>query len=212
MPTFRQRLSRSLLLLSLCLLIQHTVSAAEKPQPSILVYGDSLSASFAIEQQLGWVNLLQLKLQDEGYTYQVINLSISGETSQGGISRLPGVLSRYSPQIFILALGANDGLRGGSLKQMQINLTKIITQAKQKDIEVLLVGMQLPPNYGQHYNQNFQAIFNRIAKQQQLAFVPFLLEKMANNRDLFQRDGLHPTAEAQALILDVIWPKLRPML
>ena len=144
--------------------------------------------------------------------YQVVNISISGETSQGGLSRLSRALEQYHPQLLILALGANDGLRGNSLKQLKQNLERMIKLAQQQKSKVLLVGMQLPPNYGVQFNQQFRSLFADIAQQQALPFVPFLLEKMARDNGLFQADGLHPRAQAQPLLLEVVWPALEPLL
>jgi len=196
---------------SILLLFMFNVAQAT-PQPTILVLGDSLSAAYGIPPQQGWVSLLQQQLHDEAYPHQVINLSISGETSQGGLSQLPRALAQYQPQLLILALGANDGLRGSSLKQLHQNLTHMVTLAKAKHIKVLLVGMALPPNYGEAYNQKFRNSFTLVAEQQEVALVPFLLQKMASQRDLFQEDNLHPIAAAQPLLLETVWPKLKPLL
>jgi len=196
---------------SILLLLMFNVAQAT-PQPTILVLGDSLSAAYGIPPQLGWVSLLQQQLRDEAYPHQVINLSISGETSQGGLSQLPRALAQYQPQLLILALGANDGLRGSSLKQLHQNLTSMVSLAKAKNTKVLLVGMALPPNYGEAYNQKFRNSFTLVAEQQDVALVPFLLQKMASQRDLFQEDNLHPIAAAQPLLLETVWPKLKPLL
>ncbi len=196
--------------LILWLLLSFNLQAA--PQPTILVLGDSLSAAHGINEEQGWVALLQQQLRKSNYRYQVVNISISGETSQGGLSRLSRALEQYHPQLLILALGANDGLRGNSLKQLKQNLERMIKLAQQQKSKVLLVGMQLPPNYGVQFNQQFRSLFADIAQQQALPFVPFLLEKMARDNGLFQADGLHPRAQAQPLLLEVVWPALEPLL
>jgi len=196
--------------LLLWLLLISNLQAA--PQPTILVLGDSLSTAYGIDEEQGWVALLQQQLRKADYPYQVVNISISGETSQGGLSRLPRALEQYHPQLLILALGANDGLRGNSLKRLKQNLERMIKLARQQKSKVLLVGMQLPPNYGTQFNQKFRSLFADIAKQQSLPFVPFLLEKMARDNGLFQADGLHPRAQAQPLLLEVVWPALEPLL
>ena len=180
--------------------------------PVIMVLGDSLSAAYGISEQHGWVALLQQQLASQDYPHQVINISISGDTTHGGISRLPAALTHHRPDILILALGANDGLRGAPIKRMKNNLTEMVSMAQQQQISVLLVGMQLPPNYGAHYNRMFSESFSEVAAQQHAELVPFLLQKIAQQRHYFQPDDLHPTAAAQPFILDVVWPKLQPLL
>ncbi len=185
---------------------------AYSSEQTIVVLGDSLSAAYGINEQDGWVALLQKRLDDEGFDYAVINASISGETSAGGLTRFSRLLKQYHPSIVILALGANDGLRGLSLMEMKTNLANIINQAQINNAEVLLVGMQLPPNYGQAFNALFSDTFEQLASDQQIALVPFLLDGIGENKTMFQQDGLHPTANAQAKVLDNIWPTLKQML
>ncbi|MEO1765892.1 arylesterase [Thiobacter aerophilum] len=180
--------------------------------PRILVLGDSLSAAYGLPQEAGWVALLQSRLKARKFPYQVVNASISGETTAGGRTRLPSLLAHYRPQVVILALGANDGLRGLDLEQTRGNLEAMIRAAKASGARLLLVGMKLPPNYGPAYTQRFHALYGSLARQHQLAFVPFLLEGLATRQDWFQADGLHPTAEAQPHILDTVWPVLEPLL
>jgi len=180
--------------------------------PTLLVLGDSLSAAYGIEPQQGWVALLQKKIARQNYDYQVINASISGETTSGGLSRLPALLQQYQPKIVILALGANDGLRGLSSKQMGANLGSMIEQIKTEAATVLLVGIRLPPNYGPVYTQLFNNTFNQLASTQSVIHVPFLLAGIGEDKNLFQQDGLHPTANAQRQILNNIWPSLEPLL
>ena len=180
--------------------------------PNLLVLGDSLSAAFGIEQQQGWVALLQNRLDQKNHDYKVINASISGETTSGGLSRLPALLQRFKPSIVILALGANDGLRGLSIKQMQTNRTSIIEQSKNEAATVLLIGIQPPPNYGPAYTQQFQDTYNQLASSQNVPLVPSLVNGIGENKTMFQQDGLHPTAKAQPTLLNNLWPSLKPLL
>ena len=187
-------------------------SSASANEPTLLVLGDSLSAAFGIDEKQGWVSLLQTRINQENRAYKVINASISGETSAGGVSRLPGLLNTYQPDIVILALGANDGLRGLSLNEMRSNLASMINQAKSDGAKVLLVGMQLPPNYGPAYIRLFHDTFLSLAEEEHIPLVPFLLEGVGGKRELFQPDGLHPIAQAQARILDNVWHQLEKLL
>ncbi len=196
-----------ILALFACLLIGST-HAAEK----ILVFGDSLSAGYGMASEQSWPALLQGRLSGQGTQWQVVNASISGETTAGGKSRLPALLERERPRIVILALGANDGLRGLPLSQMRENLTAMVRQAKGAGARVLLVGMRLPPNYGPEYTREFSALFATIAKQEKTALVPFLLEPIAFDDAAFQADRLHPAAAAQPAILEHIWRALQPLL
>lgn len=179
---------------------------------ALLVFGDSLSAGYGIEAGHGWVDLLTQRLEKKKLPYKVVNASISGETSAGGLSRIAAELRRLQPDILILELGANDGLRGLPLKAMKNNLSSIIRQAKASGSEVLLVGMMMPPNYGPRYTERFSAIYGELAKEQQLPLVPFLLEKVALDPKLMQADNLHPNAKGQPLLLETVWPVLQPML
>jgi len=185
---------------------------AHSQQDTIVVLGDSLSAAYGIAPQKGWVNLLQQRLDNGSHRYRVINASISGETSAGGVSRLPRLLAKHQPQIVIIALGANDGLRGLSLNTMQNNLAQMIDQARQAHAKVLLVGMQLPPNYGQQFSQLFFGSFEKLAAEKGTAYAPFLLAGVASDKNLFQADGLHPLAETQPVMLENVWPGLEPLL
>lgn len=180
--------------------------------PRLLVLGDSLSAAYGLPREAGWVALLQSRLAREKFPYEVINASISGETTAGGRTRLPQLLARHRPEIVILELGANDGLRGLPLTETRNNLEAMIVTAKRAGARVLLVGMRLPPNYGPAYAEPFQALFAELARRHRVAYVPFLLQSIAGRRDYFQGDGLHPTTEAQPLILDTVWPALLPLL
>lgn len=196
-----------ILALLLCLLAG-PAAAAE----NILVFGDSLSAGFGIAVEHSWPALLQDKLRQEKFAQTVINASISGETTAGGRSRLPAALERHRPAVVILALGANDGLRGLPLAQMRDNLVAMVRAAKAAKAKVLLVGMRLPPNYGPAYAAQFNALFAAVAKQEKTALLPFLLEPVALDDGAFQPDRLHPTAAAQPAIRDHVWPVLRPLL
>lgn len=173
---------------------------------SIVVFGDSISAAYGIEVNKGWVAKLQQKLKQYKKPYQVINASVSGETTSGGLSRLPQVLTQYQPQILILELGGNDGLRGQPPKLMQQNLQKMIQQAKQQKIKVVLLGMKIPPNYGKAYNQAFEKVFVDVANTERVPFVPFFLEGVGGNDDLMQADGIHPNEKGQDRLLQNVWP------
>ena len=179
---------------------------------TILVYGDSLSAAYGIAQDRGWVALLEARLKRERLNYNVANASISGETTSGGLSRMKGVLERVKPSITIIELGANDGLRGLSVIEMRRNLTEMIAAAKGASSHVLLVGVKMPPNYGEDYNRAFEAAFSGLAKEHKTGLVPFFFEGIADKRAFFQSDNLHPTATAQPILLDNVWKVLKPKL
>jgi acyl-CoA thioesterase I len=176
------------------------------------VLGDSLSAGYGLKPAEGWVALLEKRLQSQGYEYRVVNASVSGETSGGGLQRLPRALELHKPAVVVVELGANDGLRGLSLALTRDNLTKIVTGARQAGAQVVLVGMRLPPNYGPRYTNDFMTMYREIASASHVALVPFLLESVALKPALMQADGLHPTAQAQPALLDTVWPVLTPLL
>jgi len=178
----------------------------------ILVFGDSLSAGYGIDTQSAWPKLLEDKLRTEGYRYTVHNASISGETTAGGRTRLDEALQRTQPQILILELGANDGLRGLPLSAMRANLEAMIASAQKSRAKVLLLGMRMPPSMGQDYTEKFRTTFEDVAKANKTALLPFFLEGVAGRRELIQSDGLHPVAAAQKLLLDNVWPQLKPLL
>lgn len=182
--------------------------AAEK----ILVVGDSLSAAYGIEKQRGWVALLQERLTDRQLDYQVVNASISGDTTRGGASRLPAVLEREHPKVLIIALGGNDGLRGFSPDQTYRNLQQMIRMGRDAGATVLLLGVRLPMNYGRAYTEKFHQVFLDLARDESVAAVPFFLEGVAETRELMQADGIHPGVKAQPRILDNVWPALRPLI
>jgi len=179
---------------------------------TILVFGDSLSAGYGIAVAQSWPSLLAERLKQEKSPYAVVNASISGETTAGGRSRLPAALKQHRPAVVILALGANDGLRGLPLVEARTNLTLMVREAKTAGARVLLVGMRLPPNYGPEYTSAFNALFAAVAKQESIALLPFLLEPIAADDAAFQPDRLHPTAAAQPKILDHVWQSLKPLL
>jgi acyl-CoA thioesterase-1 len=178
----------------------------------ILVYGDSLSAAYGLSQDAGWPALLQARLKQKEMDYTVLNASISGETTSGGVARIAQTLTAHPPKVIIVALGANDGLRGLPLAQMRANLAQIVDASQKAKSRVLLVGMRLPPNYGETYTRPFAQIYVDLAREYKTALAPFLLEGMAEQRELFQSDNLHPTAQAQSIILDNIWKALAPLL
>lgn len=179
---------------------------------SILVLGDSLSAGYGIKLEEGWVALLQQKLNEEKKFYTLINESISGDTSAGGLARIDDILTRYKPEIMLLELGANDGLRGLSPKIMKHNLEQIILRAKKRQIRVLLLAMRIPPNYGKRYVDMFYNVYPSLAKEMNIPYVPFILENIALDKKMMQKDGLHPNAKAQPLIMDKIWKHFIPIL
>ena len=185
---------------------------AKPGAPNIVIYGDSLSAAYGLPQGAGWPTLLQERLKQKKFNYNVVNASISGETSAGGAARISITVRETRPAVLVLALGANDGLRGLPVAQLRDNLAAIIKAARAVKCQVIVVGMRMPPNYGQRYTEQFQSSFTDLAKAQRLALVPFLLEGVAQRPELFQQDQLHPTEAAQPLILENIWKALQPLL
>ena len=179
---------------------------------TILVYGDSISAAYGMEKSKGWVNLLAKRIAIDRPHYKVVNASVSGETTGGGVTRLPKSLAFHQPDVLVLELGGNDGLRGYPISSIRDNLQIMIQQAKTSGIHVLLIGMVLPPNYGRRYTLAFEKIFSSLAEEHSLPFVPFLLDGVSTGKSLVQRDGIHPTVEAQPKLLDDVWPSLAPML
>ena len=175
------------------------------------MFGDSLSAGYGLQAGQGWVSLLERRLTDEGYGQRVVNASVSGETTAGGASRLPRALAHH-PDILILELGANDGLRGLPLASARGSLSAMIAASQKAKARVLLVGVQLPPNYGPTYTQGFRELFGQLARDHRTALVPFLMEGVALKESLMQADGLHPNAAGQPLLLDNVWRALKPLL
>jgi acyl-CoA thioesterase-1 len=186
---------------------------AAVPAPrTIVVLGDSLSAGYGIEIQQGWVSLLSQRLVTEGYGYRVVNASVSGETTQGGLARLPRALEIHKPAIVIVELGGNDGLRGLPLATSRTNLERIIEQSQAANARVALIGMVIPPNYGPRYGQEFRDMFASLAAKYPVAFVPFLLDQVALKAEWMQADGIHANALGQPQMLENVWPKLKPLL
>lgn len=179
---------------------------------TILVLGDSLSAAYGIRPEQGWVALLEQRLRAQGYGYEVVNASVSGETSSGGLQRLPRALQLHRPGTVILELGANDGLRGLPLAATKENLTKMVQLSQAAGARVLLVGIRIPPNYGPRYANEFAAVYPEIANRQHLPLVPFLLQNVVLDPTLMQNDGLHPNARGEPLVLDTLWQGLEPLL
>lgn len=200
-----------MLLRSIAIFLFIIVSGAAQAA-TILVWGDSLSAGYQLAQREAWPVLLQTRLAEKGFPHKVVNGSVSGETTAGGLTRLPAALERHQPDLFVLELGANDGLRGLRPQLMGENLEAMITAAKQAGARVLLIGMQMPPNYGPAYTRRFAQTFRDVAERTNSVLLPFLLDGFADQPELFLPDGIHPTAEAQHLILDTVWAKLEPML
>jgi acyl-CoA thioesterase I len=176
------------------------------------VVGDSLSAAYGIRPEQGWVALLDKRLRSQGYGYEVVNASVSGETTSGGLQRLPRALQLHAPGIVILELGANDGLRGLPLTTTQANLQKMVDLARKSGAHVLLVGMQIPPNYGPRYTADFARMYQELAAANSLPLVPFLLQSVALDPARMQQDGLHPNAAGEPAVLDTLWPQLEPLL
>ncbi|RZT42265.1 acyl-CoA thioesterase-1 [Cupriavidus agavae] len=189
-----------------------TGTPAAPGAPAVLVLGDSLSAEYGIARGTGWVHLLQERLRRERFDYSVVNASISGETTVGGKTRLPDLLKRHKPALVIVELGANDALRGLSLQSTEANLRGIVGDAQKAGAKVVLVGMRIPPNYGPDYTERFFALYAKLAKELGTQLVPFFLDKVVTRPDWFQDDRIHPSAAAQATLLDNVWPALKPLL
>jgi len=165
-----------------------------------------------MEQEQGWVYLLNNRLSEKKIQYEVINLSISGETTGGGLIRLPQAIQRHQPKIIIIELGGNDGLRGYPIDKIRKNLHQMVSMSKATGADVLLVGMMLPPNYGRRYSESFHSTFTELAEELDIALLPFLLDGVATQEDLMQRDGIHPNPKAQKMLLDNIWPVIKQLL
>lgn len=204
--------AQALLFAAVLTMSQLGPAMAENKAPSLLVMGDSLSAAYGMTVEQGWVSLLASKLQQEEKSWRVVNASISGETTAGGVSRIAGELKQHSPKLVIIELGANDGLRGLPLEIAQSNLDRIIQLSKKSGASVLLIGMRIPPNYGPDYTQAFHSMYADLAKRNEVALLPFLMEPIAANRDNYLEDNLHPTVAAQPVLLAHVWTALAPML
>lgn len=197
---------------TISVILSALVASPAFAKQKILVFGDSLSAAYGLDEKSGWVHLLQKRLTEIRPDYKVINASISGETTSGGANKIKQTLDLHQPDIIIIELGGNDGLQGLSLENMQENLTRIIQEAKRRQAKTLLVGMKIPPNYGIKYTKDFNETFKALSQQFQTAYVPFLLEGIGGDPELMQQDGIHANASAQPMILENVWPSLEPLL
>ena len=185
---------------------------AHAARPVILVYGDSISAAHGMDEDRGWAHLLSLRLQRDNSPFRVVNASASGETTDGGMIRLPKTLHMYQPAVVVLELGGNDGLRGYPIDRIQGNLEQMVKLAKSSGASVLLIGMVLPPNYGKRYTDAFSAIYPAVAAKSGVPFIPYLLDGVKTPRNLLQSDGIHPTPEAQPMIMKTVLKRLEPLL
>ncbi|MCC8401789.1 arylesterase [Paraburkholderia sp. MMS20-SJTN17] len=190
----------------------HAANAPEPAKPVIVVLGDSISAEYGLPRDTGWVALMRQRLAEERIDYSVANASISGDTTSGGRARLPALMERLKPSIVIVELGANDALRGVPLSTTEDNLRTIIEQAQQGHAKVVLVGMYVPPNYGPDYTQKFHGLYGELSKEFHLPLVPFLLAGIVDKPDMFQTDQIHPTQQAQPVLLNNVWPAVKPLL
>jgi acyl-CoA thioesterase I len=188
------------------------LAGAAHAAPKLLVYGDSLSSAYGIAQARGWVALLEARLERERLDYSVVNASISGETTSGGLARMDRSLAQHRPAVVLLALGGNDGLRGLPVEAMKHNLSSMIAMAQKAGARVLVAGMKLPPNYGPAYTKSFESAFGEVARKHGAALLPFLLEGVADNDAFFQGDQMHPNEAAQPIVLETVWGALRPLL
>jgi len=179
---------------------------------TIMVFGDSLSSGYGFDNQYGWVKLLEQRLDKSADQHQVVNASISGNTSGNGLGRIKTDLELHNPDILILELGGNDGLRGHPPTLFKSNMDKIIQISQEKNIKVLLLGLKLPPSYGRRYGKAFESVYQQLAETYQLPFVPFFMDKVGVNRELMQKDGIHPNVKGQSVLLDNVWPVLKPIL
>ncbi|WP_460137178.1 arylesterase [Pseudomonas sp. S1_E04] len=179
---------------------------------TVLIVGDSISAGFGLDTRKGWVALLEQRLKTEGFDDKVVNASISGDTSAGGLARLPAALAEHKPEVVIIELGGNDGLRGQPPAQLQQNLASMIQKSQDSGAKVLLLGMQIPPNYGKRYVDAFAKVFGDVAQEKKVPLVPFFLEGIGGHPELMQADGLHPAVAAQDRLLENVWPALKPLL
>lgn len=195
---------------TICLIVLSSVATAQAA--TVLVVGDSISAAYGLETQQGWVALLQDKIVKQGIDVTVKNASVSGETTAGGLARFPGLLAEHQPEYVIIELGGNDGLRGLALTHIAANLTAMVRQAQEQDAVVLLLGMRLPGNYGKLYTNAFYNMYQHIAEKEKVALVDFFLEGVGAVEGMMQDDGVHPTLEAQSILLDNAWQGLQPLL
>ena len=215
MESVLKRRDFNLQTLALCASTGLTIRVHAASQQTLLVVGDSLSAEYGMARGSGWVALLAAQLSQEKPTWQVMNASISGETTAGGLARLDALLKQHQPQLVVIELGGNDALRGFSLRMTEDNLVRMVQACQAVKAKVLLIGMQVPPNYGASYAKDFTQMFARVAKEQKTSLVPFMLQGVADTTDptaMFQADRIHPTAKAHPIILGHVWPVLKKML
>lgn len=196
----------------LCVLFLLATAPKAFAAPVILVLGDSLSSGFGIDEQKGWVSLLRNKLDQNGYTHSVVNASVSGDTTQDALSRLDATLSRHRPEIVIVELGGNDGLRAFSIDTIRRNLSRILETVRENGAKIVLAGMRIPPNYGPVYAGAFESLYPELAGQTGSVLIPFFMEGVATEPELMQDDGIHPNAKAQTMLLDNVWSVLNPLL
>ncbi|NEX62853.1 arylesterase [Noviherbaspirillum sp. 17J57-3] len=206
------RQTRWLMRVAMAMVLSFCAACAYSASKTVLVLGDSLSAEYGLARGSGWVALLGQKLETEKRDVNLVNASVSGETTSGGRTRLPALLDQHKPDIVVIELGGNDGLRGLPVQAAESNLKAMITAAQAAKAKVLLVGMQIPPNYGREYTQKFSGMYQVLARSERVALVPFLLKGVAEQSRLFQPDRIHPVAEAQPVILDNVWPELKVLL
>lgn len=203
---------RGIALAALLALAAIVPARAQPTAPVVLVVGDSVSAAYGLAPGTGWVDLLSARLAAERYPHRVVNASITGDTTAGGRARLPALLTRHRPAVVVFELGGNDGLRGGDLAATRDNLAAIVEEAQRAGAKPLIVGMKVPPNYGAAYARKFDALYVEVAKERKVPLVPFFFEGFGEKSELFQADRIHPNAAAQPLLLDNVWPQLRPLL
>lgn len=197
---------------ALCIGLLVSVSAAAQAAPTILVVGDSLSAAYGISDEQGWVNLLRDRLDAEGYPHRVVNASVSGDTTRDAVSRIDTTLERHQPDIVIVELGGNDGLRAFSVEAIRDNLARILKAIRENGAKIVLAGIRIPSNYGPAYTGAFEQLYPDLAEQFDAALIPFFMEDVATQPSLMQDDGIHPTADAQPILLDNVWGVLEPLL
>lgn len=189
-----------------------SVPATASGQHTILILGDSISSAYGIDKDEGWVALLQQRLNSEHPGWRVVNASVSGDTTRTGLNRLEPALDEHQPSILVVGLGGNDGLRGLPFSEIRTSLSAIIEKAQQRNVDVLLAGIRLPPNYGEAYNSLFTAIYSDLAGKYEIPLIPKLLDQVADNRELMQEDGIHPKAAGQPQLMENVWKQLEPML
>jgi acyl-CoA thioesterase-1 len=187
-------------------------TAHSSDSPTILIFGDSLSAGYGIEVDQSWASLLQSRLNEQGYEHTVVNASISGETTEGGATRIELALEDFAPELIILELGGNDGLRGFPTSRMKANLERIVERAKSTGAAVVLLGIRIPSNYGARYSADFEGVFREVSEEQGVEWIEFFMDGIAMNDELLQDDRIHPNAEAQPMLLDNAWPIIRATL